>query len=310
MSSIAHYIKPRQLAAAIGVSESSLKRWSDRGILPSVKTAGGHRRLPVWGVIEFLRTTRHPVLHPELLSFPVTSGSPETVELLKVVPSFQRLIMAGHADEANAIAMRAHLSGHAPSDLCDDLFRPAMEQIGTLWEREQAAVYEEHLATQTLKRILGQLRGLQRPTNDQCPLAMGAAPSGDPFSLPCQMIEWVLSSLGWRPMNFGPDTPLATLAKAVSAYRPQVVWISISAPVTQVETFVSEYHRFHEAATRAGSSVIVGGRGATDELRGRLSFASHGNRIRHLTSFVECLTRRNGSDAGPISKPSLDESPR
>lgn len=298
MSSNGYYIKPKQLAAAIGVSESSLKRWSDKGILPTVKTAGGHRRLPVWGVIEFLRFTRHPVLHPELLTFPVPSGAPESLELGKVAASFQRLLIAGHADEAYAIAVRAHISGHSPADLCDDLFRPVMEQIGRNWESGHTAVYEEHLATQTLKRVLGQLRGLLRPTEDTCPLALGAAPSGDPYSLPSQMIEWVMSGLGWRAISFGPDTPLSTLAKAVTTYRPQVVWLSISAPIMQLEPFVAEYHRFQEAATRAGSSIIIGGRNATDELRGRLSFASHGNRIRHLTAFVECLTRRNGSSSG------------
>jgi excisionase family DNA binding protein len=48
-------LSPRQVAEAIGVSESSLKRWCDSGLIPTRRTAGGHRRVPVAGVVAFLR---------------------------------------------------------------------------------------------------------------------------------------------------------------------------------------------------------------------------------------------------------------
>ena len=41
------FLSPRQLAVAIGVSESSLKRWADDGRLAVERTAGGHRRIPL-----------------------------------------------------------------------------------------------------------------------------------------------------------------------------------------------------------------------------------------------------------------------
>jgi excisionase family DNA binding protein len=60
-------ITPKQVARAIGVSESSLKRWCDRGLIPTVRTAGGHRRLPISGVLSYLRETGHEMVRPELL---------------------------------------------------------------------------------------------------------------------------------------------------------------------------------------------------------------------------------------------------
>ena len=45
-------ISPKQVARAIGVSESTLKRWCDRGLIPMTKTAGGHRRMEVEAVVD------------------------------------------------------------------------------------------------------------------------------------------------------------------------------------------------------------------------------------------------------------------
>ncbi len=40
-------LTPKQVARAIQVSESSIKRWCDRGTIPAEYTAGGHRRIPL-----------------------------------------------------------------------------------------------------------------------------------------------------------------------------------------------------------------------------------------------------------------------
>ena len=45
-------LTPKQVADAIGVSEASLKRWCDKGLIPATRTAGGHRRLPISGVVQ------------------------------------------------------------------------------------------------------------------------------------------------------------------------------------------------------------------------------------------------------------------
>ena len=53
-----HVLSPKELAQAIGVSESSLKRWADEGLLRATRTAGGHRRIPLAEAIRFLRDTQ------------------------------------------------------------------------------------------------------------------------------------------------------------------------------------------------------------------------------------------------------------
>lgn len=67
-------LSPRQVAVALGVSESSLKRWCDRGMLPTRRTAGGHRRVPLDGVLTFLRETGQDLVRPDVLGLPSTTG--------------------------------------------------------------------------------------------------------------------------------------------------------------------------------------------------------------------------------------------
>ena len=67
-------LTPKQVSRAIDVSESSVKRWCDKGVIPTQYTAGGHRRITMSGLMEFLRAGKHQLIHPEALGLPPTSG--------------------------------------------------------------------------------------------------------------------------------------------------------------------------------------------------------------------------------------------
>ena len=67
-------VSPKQLARAIQVSESSIKRWCDQGVISTVRTAGGHRRIDMPDVMRFLRDNRYDLVRPEVLGLPATTG--------------------------------------------------------------------------------------------------------------------------------------------------------------------------------------------------------------------------------------------
>lgn len=288
---IDHYIRPRQLAEAIGVSESSLKRWTDRGLLPTVKTVGGHRRLPIWGVVDFLRRSGHPVIRPELLGLPVPAVEADTRSLAACLPIFRELLLGGHVDEGEELALRVYLHGHDLAALCDDLFKPAMEEIGNRGKSGGIDIYHEHRATQMMFRVLGRLRAALRPPAEHDPVALGASPQGDPYGLATLMAELVLLGGGWRPVNLGPDTPLSSIERAIADLRPKLVWLSVSAPVAEA-AFAAAVGGLSTAAGRHGAGVIVGGRGLTASLRGRLRVGATGDCMQHLGGFAQAISRR------------------
>jgi DNA-binding transcriptional MerR regulator len=69
---------PRQVARALGVSESSLKRWCDRGLIQTTRTAGGHRKVLTADAIRFARQRGMMLANPELLGLPAPGSEKDT----------------------------------------------------------------------------------------------------------------------------------------------------------------------------------------------------------------------------------------
>ena len=63
-------LSTRDLAEAIGASESSLKRWIDAGKIAASRTEGGHRRVERAEAVRFIRETGARLVRPELLDLP------------------------------------------------------------------------------------------------------------------------------------------------------------------------------------------------------------------------------------------------
>ena len=72
--SMNEFVTPKQVARAIQVSESSVKRWCDKGVIPTQKTAGGHRRIQLAGLVRFLRESGQVLARPEVIGLPATTG--------------------------------------------------------------------------------------------------------------------------------------------------------------------------------------------------------------------------------------------
>ena len=71
-------LTPKQVAYAIEVSESSVKRWCDRGLIASVRTAGGHRRIPLDRLVDFVRQGRYRLANPEAVGLPAAKSTTTT----------------------------------------------------------------------------------------------------------------------------------------------------------------------------------------------------------------------------------------
>ena len=224
------YITPRQLAAAIGVSESSLKRWTDKGLLPSIKTAGGHRRLPVSGVVQFLRTSKLRLAHPHLLNLPAYPANGHQVT--PVADSLYQRLLTGNGAAATALVLDRYAAGESIAAICDGLLQPALAALGEAWHAGQIDPHHEHRATQICRSILSELRRLAPEPASGSPVAIGAAPELDPYSLPTAMVELVLLERGWRALDYGTNTPLNSLRLAAAEQGARLIWLSVTSPIT------------------------------------------------------------------------------
>ncbi len=252
-------ISTRELAAAIGVSESSLKRWADDGQIKVSRTAGGHRRIAIGEAIRFVRATGAPLVKPELLGLRDLSSETSSAYSSEVpAERLFRLLYEGKARAARGLILSLYLEGMSVAEIADDSIRTAMERLGEIWKHDQAGICIEHLATDICLQAVEQLRTLVEPQQAEA-VAIGGAPSGDPYLLPSLVAATALAAEGWHAVNLGPDTPFDALLRAIELHKPRLVWISISSirDIADVDQGIS---LLAQHLAERGSTLALGGR--------------------------------------------------
>ena len=261
-------LSPRDLAEAIGSSESSIKRWTDQGLLKVTRTAGGHRRIATTDAIQFIRHNTCPVIKPEILGLPASLASeePQDIDSTKADPNrvFLDLLQAGHDVGARNHVPGRFLAGESVASLADGPMRAAMEVIGANWEHGPEGIYVEHRATEICAGLLRDLRAFVSPAR---PIgrAIGGAISGDPYRLPPLAVAATLADCGLQTVNLGANTPIEVLEVASigspPTERPRLVWICISV-TTHPESLRDSILAFSKRCREHDMLLAIGGRDA------------------------------------------------
>lgn len=253
----------REFADAIGASESSVRRWTNGGIIATARTAGGHRRIALADAIRFIRESGTNLVRPELLGLPAlpTTAASKTLGDKALTDTLYDALATGNAPAANGCVAGLFLNGMSTASICDVALRPAMERIGKFWTDDPRGVLTEHRATGICLNALAMLRRMIGDPADAAPVALGGAPDGDPYLLPSMMAATVVAEAGYRDINFGPDTPLELLADAAAEHRARLVWVSIKAPGDSPR-LRTRIHALAEQLAAQGTSFVVGGTGA------------------------------------------------
>jgi methanogenic corrinoid protein MtbC1 len=242
-------VTPRQLAEAIGVSESSLKRWSDAGKIEVTRTEGGHRRITIAEAVRFIRSTRSQVVRPDVLGLPERQSSEATLT---------ELLSRGDARAVVAHISASFLGGTPIAALCDGPLRAALTRIGELWRESVEGLMIEHRATSVCIDALATVRTLLPPHRETARIAVGGAPPGDPYMVPSMMCATALHDAGMRAVNLGPESPLDVIARAARDEHAALVWLSVTSPIDG--SVISIFEAFCEDLAANGTLVVVGGR--------------------------------------------------
>jgi methanogenic corrinoid protein MtbC1 len=280
-------LSPKELALAIGVSESSLKRWADHGLINVTRTAGGHRRIPISEAIRFIRESQATVVRPELLGFANLQPVRGNLDADSDTNRLAKLFEEGQTKEALGLLLSLYLGGMSMAELCDGPLRAAMRHIGELWKHSDEGIAIEHRATDTCLMALNHLRMTLNPP-DGAPVALGAALSGDPYLLPTLSSAIVLMSCGFQSINLGPETPVRLLEQTALKTNAKLIWISIS--TTQRPGAIAE-----EIGAMAANllepriHIVVGGRASGDLPLPAFSNLHTATSMQQLVGLVERL---------------------
>ncbi|MEM6505083.1 MAG: cobalamin B12-binding domain-containing protein [Planctomycetota bacterium] len=222
------YLSPKQLGQAIGVSESSLKRWIDDGMIDVVRTTGGHRRVELAEAIRFVRQRGYTVKDPSVLGLTAADDETGRAGNTQVSDHFYEMLSTGRDKDFLAAVTRLYLDNHQMSEIIDGPIRAAMAKIGELWHNNPDGIAVEHRATDICIRTLGYMHSLIKPSDANAPLAIGGAPAGDMHLISSICVSLVLAEQGWREANLGANTPWDQLLGVARQERASLVWVSMT----------------------------------------------------------------------------------
>ncbi len=296
---------PKQIAAALLVSESSVKRWCDGGTISTVRTLGGHRRITLEGLEQFLSQSGRTLPSPEALGLPnrlasrnpSIPGSDETLNR-----DFRESLATGDEARCREILRDRISSGWSRTEAAENLITDALQGIGVAWQCNELDIYQERRGCDICIRLINELRASIPPLPDDAPIAIGGAPEGDPYQIPTVMVELALREVGWNAISLGNHVPLESFQQAVHDYNPQLVWLSVST-VPDPAMFIIRANRLAE---QLGDDVplLVGGRGLCDAIRPRLRYTAHCDSLRHLVDLATKMRLSSSREASSGLTPS------
>lgn len=279
------FLSPKQLALASGISESTIKRWCDRGVLPFVRTPGGHRRIALNEALRVLNDRNAPLVHPEALGLPAFSTKSART-LQQASDELTQALQEADADRCRVLLLELRRLGFSMAEIGDAVAAPAFERIGQAWQCGNLEIYCERAACELFSEVLVELDRLLPDPRPDSPSAVGGSLSHDHYRLASQLVRLVFREKGWRALYLGEHLPPATLAHAIHDLKPAVFWLSVSF-VASTEDLIAACRSVFEAAKQEGTLLVVGGRGIEEPLRRRLPYSAYCQDLMHLNMLLD-----------------------
>jgi len=240
------------VAKALTVGVSSVKRWTDDGALESVKTFGGHRRYTIESVHAFAKSRGIPTEHlPALEDEPL-----DPTEALDYEGIRRELLSALESGDANSARRLVHYAMTLRTDraaFLDRVVGAAMRLIGDLWVDGKWSIESEHRASNVISEVIDRMR----PTSEgSVGLATLACPPDEFHDLPLRMVRLVLEWQNWKTDYIGADVPWGEMRRAIEFKGPSLVLLT----ARSAEPFQgTEFRELVEHCKVRGIGVGVGG---------------------------------------------------
>jgi excisionase family DNA binding protein len=252
-------LTPKQVAQAIGVSESSVKRWCDGGKIPFHKTAGGHRRLDTSDVLQFCRSHGQEIATPELLGLPSNTGQ-QQLGIRRASSLFVESLVKGDEDGLLRILLNLYLAGFSVPLIGDMVVAPAFTEIGSLWSEGSLDVFEERLGSTSIVKVMARFCDELPSVPPGARLALGASLEGDHYAVANSLVEACFKASGWRAIILGSNLPMSAISQAITKLQPKVLWLSVGADFS-ARRLKQSLTGLAEICARSGVTLAVGGRG-------------------------------------------------
>lgn len=279
-SSAQPFLHPmRVVSQRTGLTPDLLRAWEKRyGAVKPVRSAGGQRHYTDADVERLQLLVRATKGGRQIGQV----GALPNADLQRIIEADERSAALDRAPSTDGVATEIFLSSalmaverfdayaleqtlrtaalRLPADdVLDQVIGPLLFTIGSLWHQGQLQPANEHLATTTIRRVLGWMSEVSAPQQG-APVVLVATPANQVHELGAMLAATTASGNGWRVVYLGANLPADELARAARHVKADAVALSIVFP-TDDPTMADELRRLR-AALGPAVGIVVGGSGA------------------------------------------------
>jgi MerR family transcriptional regulator, light-induced transcriptional regulator len=169
---------------------------------------------------------------------------------------YQAALRAGDARVAYEVIDGMIDAGVSFDELCEDVVRPAMYEIGELWEAGEITVADEHVAAAITDTILACVGPFSRADIEGSQRVLVCCSDGELHALGARMVGETFAAAEWSVQYLGASLPAEAVASAVVDRRIDVLAISTTMPA-HLPAVAETISAAREAASDL--RVVVGG---------------------------------------------------
>lgn len=213
-------------------------------------------------------------------------------------------LLEGRGEDAAKEVEHALESGWSALRIYQEIFTPALREVGSLWEQGQIGVAKEHYAVQATLKQMVRIRSHFNPAAATGKRVLVATTPGEPHCVGASMAADFFELNGLAVDFLGADTPVKDIVDYVQQQRNHLVALSVTLAgcLKGVSAVISQLRKKRikvpvllggvaSAATRSWKRDIRPNAVAEDPLQGFIEACRLLNLDRAQISFATLLTR-------------------
>ncbi|MEM9703493.1 MAG: excisionase family DNA-binding protein [Planctomycetota bacterium] len=268
--SVRELLSPKQIAAAAGVSESTVKRLVDDGALRAERTAGGHRRIRLSDALAWVRSRGSGSLQPEALAPAVPAlkrvAGVDLSNRKAVLKRYSAALEAGDEAVTTGLAMASFVAGAELPEVLEEPIYGRFVDLRSRCNHPSRECTTLHRALANSIVAAGRLRDLACEGDGSSKKAkpkLGVALADVGYevdSLPVHLAATVAAAAGYEVTNLGARVPATVLAGTVDRLSPKYLWLSANGGEQADQAEVAAAFKTVAATCRsAGVALLVHG---------------------------------------------------
>ena len=167
-------------------------------------------------------------------------------------------LIQGSRQEASRMILQAVDAGMGVREVYEQVFQPALHEVGLLWQRNRVTVAQEHYITAATQLIMSQLYPRIFSTHRRGRRFVATCVSGELHEVGVRMVADFFEMDGWDTYYLGANVPPEDVVRELRERRAEVLGVSATlAPhISQVADMIGAAQRDQD--TRAVKTLVGG----------------------------------------------------